>query len=128
MQEELPTLEAEFQYANEMSNPGRIYNSSNLVTDDVTESNDDLKYALKGETKAIDPFENIERDMPAELREVMVEVARINEILKSAKTQTKKDVFKKKIAKLQKKAKMILFTQYLSGKHLPVESSQISAE
>ncbi len=79
-------------------------------------------------TQAFDPFANIENDMPAELRAIMIEVATVNDIIKNAKTQTKKNVYKKKIAKLQKKAKMILFTQYLSGKHLPVDSMQNSLE
>jgi exoribonuclease II len=75
-----------------------------------------------------DAFANIENDMPLELRAIMIEVATINEIIKTAKTETKRNVYKKKIAKLQKKAKVILFTQYLSGKNFPVKSSEISLE
>lgn len=63
-----------------------------------------------------------------ELRTIMIEVQFLKKIIDEAKTKTKKDLYKKKIVKLRKRAQMILYTQYLSGKFNPPEFELVQAE
>lgn len=67
---------------------------------------------------SVDPvaFEELLTD---ELRQLMLAAANISELLKTAKTSTKRDYYKKKIKKMQTKAKQLLYAQYLYGKKTP---------
>ena len=60
------------------------------------------------------------------LQILLNEAAKITNIIKTAKTKTKIDFNKKKLKSLQKKLQILLYTQYLKGKEIPQESSEIS--
>lgn len=84
--------------------------------------------SIEQDTSVVESEPDFDSMMTDELRQIMSSVAEFNIHVKNAKTNTKKTYYKKKIAKLRDQAKVILYTQYLKGKKIPLDSSQNSVE
>lgn len=90
---------------------------------------DDFSQEGRGSLVETLPTEpDFESFLTGELRDIMIGINEYNQFIKDSKTNAKKNLYKKKIDKLRKRAKMILYSQYLNGKKFPVESSQNSVE
>lgn len=90
---------------------------------------DDFSQEGRGSLVETLPTEpDFESFLTGELRDIMIGINEYNQFIKESKTNAKKNLYKKKIDKLRKRAKMILYSQYLNGRKIPVESSQNSVE
>ncbi len=76
-------------------------------------------------TPSLEQMENIDNNIIAGLQFIMNETAKYNDIIKNAKTEIKKKIFRKKVKKLQKELQMLLYLQHMREKHNSAPTEEI---